>query len=764
MQRTSSIRMLRRACSATLILAVLAGGEPPARADGPWGGEGTWAFQPGEELEGGALDLRGLNENVAGQDGFVRRSADGEGFVRADGRPIRFWGVAARVNPKVPDEEIERHARFLARIGVNMVRLGGADSGLYPTAKDARITDVNEDALNDVWRAVAIFKKHGIYVRYSPFWDHGSVKYVPESWGIEGYGGKGGRLNALLFFEPTLQKGYRAWMRRLLCDKNPYTGIPLKDDPALAIVQVVSEDSLLFWWFNSIKGGPLKELQGRFAAFAKGKYGSLDAAMDAWGGADVKGDAPRAGRLGLYNLYNLTQWPVVGNARRVRDQAEFLATLERSFYAKTIDYLKNELGAKQLVGPSNMGSADEVRLDDLQRWAWSVADVIELNSFFSTGIKGQHAFWRIQPGHRFTPRSALREPGIPAARRQVVGRPFIVSSTTWTPPNPYSPEAAILNGAYAANAGLDGLLWFAASSATYDTQPYFTFVKVRGDHPMKRWSVSHPGLMTQFPAASLIFRQGLIEQADTVIHEVRTTDELFARRAPVMVESMTYAPSEHAAEALPTKREAMSRARPEAYLIGKVEVAFEGDPSRTRSADLSKYIDPASGAIRTTHGQLVMNRRRGLCLLDAPKAQGAVGFLKGAGGRFDLGDVTIESGNEYASVVVVPLDGKPLARSRTVLVQAGTTAWPTGWQTQAVEVKQKGGGTKQGLEIVSTGTMPWRLANVEATVTIRNSSLVKATKLDEMGFPDGAVGLRASNRGVQVTMPADALYVVLEGR
>lgn len=51
-----------------------------------------WTFQPERDpLSDEALfDLRYLNEKVAGEHGFIRRSADGMSFVRGDGQPLRF--------------------------------------------------------------------------------------------------------------------------------------------------------------------------------------------------------------------------------------------------------------------------------------------------------------------------------------------------------------------------------------------------------------------------------------------------------------------------------------------------------------------------------------------------------------------------------------------------------------------------------------------------------------------------------------------------
>ncbi len=284
--RLVGVMAVAAACLA-LCSAALAAETAPSDV---WGTNGTWAFEPGQKLSGGVLDLRSLNEPSAGEHGFVRLSADGNGFVLGDGTPVRFWGVAADVGAKVSDEDLARHARFLARLGVNMVRVGGATSGLMPQKEGSAIADVNEQFLDDVWRTVAAMKKEGIYVRVSPFWDHGSVKYINPDWGIEGYS-SGDTVNGLLFFEPTLQRGYKAWMKHLLTDANTYTGIPLKDDPALAIVQIVSEDTIFFWWTDKIKGGPRLELERRFGEFAQEKYGSDEKALAAWDEAKVDGDA-----------------------------------------------------------------------------------------------------------------------------------------------------------------------------------------------------------------------------------------------------------------------------------------------------------------------------------------------------------------------------------------------------------------------------------------------------------------------------------------
>src|SRR5829696_3539396 len=81
----------RLAIAVTLCLSTLAAA-PARAADGD-----TWEFNPPEEKFAAdcLLDLRSMNEAVAGEHGPIRLSADGMSFVRGDGQPIRFWAANA---------------------------------------------------------------------------------------------------------------------------------------------------------------------------------------------------------------------------------------------------------------------------------------------------------------------------------------------------------------------------------------------------------------------------------------------------------------------------------------------------------------------------------------------------------------------------------------------------------------------------------------------------------------------------------------------
>jgi hypothetical protein len=175
-------------------------------------------------------------------------------------------------------------------------------------------------------------------------------------------------------------------------------------------------------------------------------------------------------------------------------------------------------------------------------------------------------------------------------------------------------------------------------------------------------------------------------------------------------------------------------------------------------------IDRDRKLIHGVTGQVLWDYGTGICTVDAPRAQGATGFLSRRP-AIRLGDVTIESSSEYMTVLVVPLDGQPLKQSRRILVQVGTLARPTGWTEQETTFKgDDGKQTYQGKRVIDTGKMPWAIADASVKLTVANPLLRKATRLDANGMPDGEVRVTNDATSVHCAFPKDALYMVLEAR
>lgn len=736
---------------ALLSLALLASTLPtlPGAEDGiTYGGDQTWAFDyPADGLrDGAALDLRYLNEKTAGEKGFIKASPDG-GFLDGAGKPIRFWAVNGMYNVK--DEERARSAKFLAKMGVNLVRFHTA---ICPPDDKTPLDQPNMGEIDAIWKGVAACKKEGIYVIISPFWQMGGH----ASFGIDGYAGE--NLWGVQFFNPKLQAAYKAWITKLYGEKNPYTGIRLADDPAVAVIQTNNEDSLFFWTFQGIKPQQKQLLGTYFFAWAAKKHGSIEKALEAWKNQAVDGDDVGAKRLGLLETWGINQAPA-GQAGRTADQVQFMAETQFGWYKEARETYR-KLGCKQLVNASNWQTADAVRLNDVERWTYTADDVIAVNKYYGGEHTGPNNGWRIDPGDTFTSHTGVRDlRGVPTCLKQISGRPMMITESSWTSPNKYQTEGPFLMAAYQALTGVDCFFWFAQTTPEYDSELAISFpwAEVAGQRPSYKWSGSTPATMGTFPANALSFRLGHVKQGKPVVQEVRTLDSLWKRELPLIAEDATFDPNRREggdAQKAMDANKLTAGVNPLAFFVGPVTVEYGKDAAKTKVEDLAKYIDEGKKTIKSITGEVTMDYGRGVCLVDTAKTKGVSGFLKAAGGSFELNGLTITSTDEYANVVVVAMDEKPLAESKKVLVQTGTISRPTGWSTEE----------KDGKSVITTiGVKPWQIVKSADSIVIANSGLKKATALDSAGFPKpGSVEATTDGKKLTVKLPPDAMYVILE--
>jgi hypothetical protein len=729
----------------------------PASADTPV----TWDFLPGPDnfSDAAVLDLSYLNERTAGETGFIRRSIGGAAFVQGDGEPIRFWALNTYVASKGMSE-LREHAQFLAKRGVNMVRFHGQ----IPQAEQSGgvLEAIDETERERLWQLVAAMKQEGIYVTFSPYYPHQVNQETAERWQVpEDSPG----LTGMIYFDPVLQSAYKGWLRETLIPANPYTGLPLKDDPALAIIQMQNEDSLLFWTFNSIKGREAALLGTRFGQFLEDKYGSLAMARDAWRGADAPGpidgmsDDWENGVIALSNIWHLTADADPGRANaRLSDQAQFLTQTMRDWHAEIARFLRDDIGAPQLFNAGNWRTADDVLLDDLERYSYTSGDVIGVNRYVSALHEGEYHGWAIVAGDKFREDGLLTRPwDLPTALRQPVGYPYIISETLWVPPIWEQSEGPILMAAYQALTGIDISYWF----ATGDTQ-WRAPQSANGYLPsIGKWVVSTPQQMGAFPAAALIFRLGLIDEAPPAVIEHRTLDTLWSRVAPMVSAIQGYDPNRDQdlgvlGGNLGEEQSEMAQVSPFSFLVGPVQVAFDSQAANYVHPDLDTLIDTERRVLTSLTGQLSWDWGNGLVTLDAPRAQGVVGALASRH-SFALQDITVESDANYASIVVVPLDGRPIADSARLLVQINSIARPTGWRAQPVDHE-----SGQALEVTAFGEAPWQIDRVKARLSVRNNSLSRATALDANGMATGSVAVSGHDGTLTVDLPTDALYVVID--
>ena len=765
-----------------------------------WNQEPSWVFAPKDDAFSGdaLLDLRFLNESQSGESGFVRLANDGNSLVYGNGRPLRIWAIGSEVYRSTP-EEMDLHCRFLAKRGVNMIRL---HTTVADNSEGAKITDVDEKVIDGIFRFIQAAKKNGIYLTISPYYAHHPT---PKSWQLDGYSETGEKPWGALFIDARMQEAYRRWTRELYTRKNPYTGLAISEDPSIAILQIHNEDSVFFWTFDKIPEVQKRRLGKLFAKWLRQQYGSLEIATARWKEASNKLDNFEHSVVGLMGLWQMSLEQKGDRARRMRDEVRFLAELQRGFYAEMGDYLRNELKCRQLLNACNWRTAHDRGLKDVERWTYAALDIDAENEYYGQGYQhlGKNSHYRIDPGHTLVNESCLHNPlEMTTNYKQRIGHPFLVTETSWKNPNLYQTEGPFLVAAYQSLGGVDGVYWFDALETTWCIDPGRSFWPVGKSFAQYKWSWSTPSILGMFPAAALVYRKGYVQEGEEVVREVRELSDLWNRvpariddneieQLPKQKDRIAGAGKDGNAEIFPPQDAGeISRA---AFLIGKVnwelkseigkpklgkfgkrgrqflvsgDSAFVGrstksigSGTKTRVTDFTSCLDCQQGRITSNTGQLVWDYQLGVCKMDAPRCQGATGFLHAAGGIFETGDVVIRSENEYASISVVSMDEKPLSESKKILVQVGTMSRPTDWETRSTEFEYRDQ-KQHGLQIVQTGRPPWRVANTDVEITLSNPHITRATLLDIEGYAQETIAVRRRGTVVECQLPGNAMYVI----
>jgi hypothetical protein len=675
--------------------------------------KGWFAFdpQPDPFSASSGISLRFLNEPVAGDGGYI--AVKGSEFIHArTGEPLRFWAVNG---PSSKDRDgLRREARMLAKHGVNLVRV---HHGYFDDKGE-----VDSAAVRHALDVVDAMKAEGIYSHFSiyfPLW----LKPKPDTPWLSGYDGQKVPF-AALFFNKQFQRQYQEWWKALLLSPSASTGKRLIDEPAVAGLEIINEDSYFFWTFNpsAIPDSELRLLEAEFGAWLKRKYGSVDVALRAWGGQKADRDRPTEGSMGFRPLWNMFN----EKAARDKDAARFLVESQRGFYSAMIRFLRS-LGFKGVITASNWITASPEVFGPLEKYTYTLRDFIDRHGYFGCHSHGEAAEWSIRDGHTYRDRSALRfeaeEPGKPRAFVHPAmdpsydGKPSMISETTWNRPNRYRSEAPLFYAVYGALQGSDAIVHFALDTAVWSVKSGFF---------MQPWTLMSPAMMGQFPAAALIYRKGLVATGELMVDlNLNVADLLDLQGTPLPQDA---ALDELRLKDVP-KGTTLKRGNvidPLVHLVGRTNVNFTDRSSGSRLTDTKPFIDRRRLVVTSSTGQLRLDYGKGLLRVDAPAAQGVSGSLREAG-TTALRDIEITSRLELGHMIAVSLDGKPLASSGRILIQVMSEEKPTDFRIEP--------GPKGESKITSIGHDPWLVKNIEGVVKFKrpDASRLMVTALDGNG-------------------------------
>lgn len=699
--------------------------------------KGWFAWDPpADTFKPSPIDLRSLNESYAGAHGWIQ--ARGEKFVyEKGGQPVRFWAVNGPPH-ELTGEALSECARMLAKRGVNLARI---HSGVF----EEKTGQLKENEISRRHEVIAAMKKEGIYTHlsiYFPLW----MKPEAGTGWQEGYDGNKHPF-ALLYFEPEFQKLYQQWWKTLLTSKGN-TGIRLVDEPALMGIELVNEDSFFFWTFNyeNVPDAQMRKLEKMFGDWAAKKHGSIEQALTVWKGTRHTRDHAAEGRLGFRPL------AVMFNEKSLRDQdtAEFLLQTQKGFYEHSVHFLRS-IGYKGLITASNWTTANDDIFGPLEKLSYLAGDFIDRHGYFGCNHKGENAAWSIRNGDTYSDVSALlfenETPGGPKRFSHPVMdpmynfKPSMISETTWERPNRYRSEAPLFYSVYGALQDSDCIVHFSLDSNRWQVKPRFF---------MQPWTLMSPSLMGQFPAASLIYRCGLVSTGELMANLPMKISEAVALKGSKLVQQANLDELRKADVSKAAALSSEAGTDPLIHLVGRTNVTIDEKAGTPEVKDLARYIDRNHGTVTSSTGEVKLNYEKGFLLLNAPAAQGASGNLREAG-VIELKDLQIVADTDLEHICVVALDGKPLSSASRMLLQVMTEEKTTNFAAEPA-----GNGVRRISEI---GTDPWLYREIKGSLkfTRADAKQLRVTPLDLNGYPAGP-----SVSAVEIQLRPETVYYFVE--
>ena len=654
--------------------------EDQHRAAAGRGGHEAWPefFLPWDDAAESATDVSWLLPRPAGASGFVR--VDGGRLATGDGRRWRAWGVMLSGGMALPSmDRAGRIARRLAKLGVNCIRLHHIDQrwpdgilvrhstgrripgitvgGDVAYRDDEPTRALDPEAMARLDWFMARCKDHGIYFDLNlnvtrPFTRADGVKDAEQI----GFG------KGLTYFDERLIELQKEYAGQVLDHVNPFTANRYADEPAVAIVEILNENSLLDNWVRGalvpVEGAAAnrghwahippsyaRDLDGLWNRWLAARYAARDALAAAWEGDLREGEDAAAGTVRRLSPDEFA----AASGARFRDEARFLAGIERRFFEDMKALLRDGLGVRQpIVGTSDYNPG------------YSALPMLEANT--AMDVMDGHGYWQLGlPAHENTPMVDCPDGSLPAllSRGRVRGRPFIVSEVNETATHDYGCECIPTVTAYALLQDWDGILWckyrgLYSGGAMMGPDPQW---------PWERQAISgvisiggDPVRMSQLAAGALMFHRG----------DVRAAERIVQRAVPY----------EWALDSLRAARPGAGRPYWLAHLPGRLALVHRTAISDFHAAEVS----PGAGDVVLPAGKIVSDTGEltwaespagGRVLVDAPRHQAIVMRA----GRAATRNMTVELATPFAAIQLAALDDRPLAETdRALLVAVARSA------------------------------------------------------------------------------------------
>jgi len=656
-----------------------------------------------------------LHDAPAGKDGFIR--VQNGHFVKPDGHRIRFWGVhltdwspgSIELPPK---EDTPMWARTLARYGINIVRLHFLDkwapTGIVDGSRnDTRAFDTQQ--LDRLDFLVSELKKNGIYMDLNL----NVGRAYKEGDGVA----DAGRLQwakGLTLYDKRLIELEKEYARKLLTHVNPYTGTEYRNEPAIAIVEMLNENGI-GQGFKPPTQFYADELDRLYNDWLKSHLTPVQL-QKLREEAGVAGDAP-VPRLS-------SQAKATAPKDRYETEVRFFMDLENGFYQDMERYLRG-LGVKQPL----IGTADHSHGNP----PW-----VMLTSLSKLDVLDGHIYWNQYVGVGDVPmvNDPLHSTVVQLSRTALEGKPFTVSETNHPFPNEYAGEGIPIMAAYAGFQDWDMVILYTFEpKKDSDWKPYI------GDP----YDISlDPVRMTEMAAGALMFLQFDVKPARETVERTYSIEQVLdSGLLPSGLKPGSDQPyfTPGFPLALPLEHEMRIK-------------SFNGPPTAHFTAAGPPYVAD-TGELKW----YASDAHTGLVTIETDRSQALIGFIKA--NHKSVRNLAADISNNFATIILTSMDHQPLARSNRMLLNAGSRVANTG---------EKWNDAHSALVHGGQGHSPTLIEPVTGTVTLRGmegAESVCAKALDGSGKPigDPIVG-RKTPAGWEIAIgnPVTTWYVLLVTR
>lgn len=210
---------------------------------------GAFSFNVLDIAEESVVSCRDLNTEITNESPHVVVSEDGH--LSVDGKRLRIFGTNLSSFPE--KDQAERNARNLADRGFNCIRFHHTDADwsncfIKKMPDGRRILDV--EAMDKFDYFVSFLKKYGIYVNFNLLTGRTYTEKDGMPRGTDKIQDWKNR-HLIGFWNDQARTVQKNYARKILEHVNPYTGIALKDDPVLSIVEINNEQGIIHSYFSN---------------------------------------------------------------------------------------------------------------------------------------------------------------------------------------------------------------------------------------------------------------------------------------------------------------------------------------------------------------------------------------------------------------------------------------------------------------------------------------------------------------------------------